>query len=380
MSNKFENLKHLNTVYKKNVKDKCKKYTNISNKHELPACPRIVVIGDLHGDYNQTIESLKIADLIDYKDNDVNWIGRDTVVVQVGDQIDRCRDLPCSRELDDDENSDIKILKLFTNLHNQAIKTGGAVYSIIGNHELMNVDGRMEYVSRMNIDNFEEKEENKEFLNRKPKKLVDMDARKWAFKPGNPLAEFLACTRKLSLKIGKSLFVHAGILKEISSDYKISNLNQILSLYLLKKLKKPQEYIDVLGPDLLKENIKAYTGLNKKKTHKPNCQGSDCFHISPLWNRKIGNIDDTEEHCNELLTKVFEDYGVDRMIVGHTPQIYSGITSKCNGRIWFVDYGSSNAFNIADNIFQVTNQRSQSRETQVLEILNDGQTVNVIKK
>ena len=85
----------------------------------------------------------------------------------------------------------------------------------------MNVDGRMDYVSYKNYSTFEGDKNNQEFLSNLPENLKGMDARKWVFKPGNPIANFLACTRKMSLKIGDSLFVHAGILPEISQKYKI---------------------------------------------------------------------------------------------------------------------------------------------------------------
>ena len=52
----------------------------------LPAVERIIVIGDLHGDWNMTIESLKVAKVID---NNLQWIGGKTHVVQVGDQVDQ---------------------------------------------------------------------------------------------------------------------------------------------------------------------------------------------------------------------------------------------------------------------------------------------------
>ena len=50
---------------------------------------------------------------------------------------------------------DLRILNYFTKLHEEAQKVGGAVYSIIGNHELMNVNGDMRYVSHEGIKGFD---------------------------------------------------------------------------------------------------------------------------------------------------------------------------------------------------------------------------------
>ena len=123
----------------------------------LPAVRRIIVIGDIHGDWKMMLDTLILAKVIDKKNN---WIGKDTVVVQLGDQIDRCRGSgsSCQRPETtiDDENSDVKILEFFTNLHNQASKKGGAVYSLLGNHELMNVNGDLRYVSYKGLVEFDE--------------------------------------------------------------------------------------------------------------------------------------------------------------------------------------------------------------------------------
>ena len=54
----------------------------------LPPTNRILVLGDIHGDFNMLIKLLRKGNVIN-KSN--KWIGKDTVVVQVGDQIDSCR-------------------------------------------------------------------------------------------------------------------------------------------------------------------------------------------------------------------------------------------------------------------------------------------------
>jgi hypothetical protein len=326
-------------------KDKCvdfKKYPSV-----LPPVRRIIVIGDLHGDWHMTIKSLKIGKVID---NNNNWIGGDTVIVQVGDQIDRCRFSGTSCALPqstpDDEASDLKILNYFTKLHDQAQKKGGAVYSIIGNHELMNVNGDMRYVSYENI---------KDFNNyKKPDNTIiedGMEARKWAFSPGNPIANFLGCTRQLSLIIGSNLFVHAGVLPKIAQKYGVEEMNQVMSLFLWDKLNNQYDYKELL----------------------------DSSDYSPLWNRVFGSKMQSTESCNHLMNPLKEIYKVDRMFIGHTPQVATGISNTCEGKIWLTDYGASKAFNQFDTIYLQNNVRSEVRDAQVLEILNDGETINILK-
>jgi hypothetical protein len=256
MDNK--NLINNDDEFKKNWDKTCTKYgVNFIGDVPLPPVDRIIVIGDIHGDWEMMIDSLCVANLIEENNNNWNWIGGNTVVVQVGDQIDRCRrdgiyscDHPLATQLD--EGSDWKILQFFTKLHIQAMKVGGAVYSLLGNHELMNVDGNFNYVSIKGFDEF--KNFKKPFGNDKniihdhlKNSITGIDsdrsiisggreARRWAFKKGNPISEFLACTRQAVLIIGNNLFVHAGIIPEIARKYKVKDINKIMNLYLLNKL------------------------------------------------------------------------------------------------------------------------------------------------
>jgi len=326
-------------------KQKCKDFDKLPSV--LPPVERIIVIGDLHGDWDMTIKSLKIAKLIDVN---LKWIGGETVVVQLGDQIDRCRfsGIPCNLKeaTKYDEASDMKILNYFSNLHSQAQKVGGAVYSIIGNHELMNVNGDMRYVSYENVKEFDDyKKSNNEIIK------DGMEARKWAFAPGNPIADFLGCTRQLSLIIGSNLFVHAGVLPKIAQKYGIEDMNQIMALYLWDKLKNPSDYQELL----------------------------ESADFSPLWNRIFAAPSQSNQSCDHLMNPLKDVYKVDRIFVGHTPQMKDGISNTCNGRIWLTDYGASRAFDSFDVNMIQNNQRSSMREAQVLEILNDGKKITILK-
>jgi hypothetical protein len=103
-SNYMMNKKEWEKIYK----EKCTNFNQLPSV--LPPVKRIIVIGDLHGDWEMTIKSLKVASVINDK---LNWIGKETVIVQVGDQIDRCRfsGTPCSlpEATKNDEASDLKI-------------------------------------------------------------------------------------------------------------------------------------------------------------------------------------------------------------------------------------------------------------------------------
>jgi hypothetical protein len=355
--------------FKKNWENQCNKYDIKNQPSVLPPVRRIIVIGDIHGDWDMTQKLLKVGSLID---NTGNWIGGDTVVVQVGDQIDRCRykfgngNPSCDKPeaTNPDEGNDWKILQYFTQLHQQAKEYGGAVYSLMGNHELMNVQGDFRYVSY---------EGRREFINyKKPDETIienGDEARQWAFKPGNPISNFLACTRQMALIIGSNLFVHAGLLPIIAKKYSINSLNQLMSLYLWDKLDKPSEYADVF-----------FT--------------SD---ISPLWNRVFGNIgmqslnnstqyldlNKAKDKCSSLLNPLKEIYQVDKIYIGHTPLMDHGISSVCNGKVWLTDFGASKAFDKFDRTSTQStenelHQRSTTRRAQVLEILEDGNQINIL--
>lgn len=353
----------LNNIY---IKKECPGYPKLPTV--LPEAERVIAIGDIHGDFDLAVRCMKLAKLIDDK---FNWIAQPptTIVVQVGDQIDSCRpypptvDLPngfdCHNERKrDDKPDDLKVMQFFDSINLKARAKGGMVISLIGNHEIMNSQGILNYVSYRN---------HKEFVYKvNDHNLTGKQGRLDAFKPGGPLAKHIACSRLSGVIIGSNLFVHAGILPsllhkiDIGDDenphLKVAYINQVVAKWLLNKLEAAD-----------KEDLH----------HMLNGQ-----YNSPFWPRILGTLDPnismTEQKCSRTIGKVIQSLRIGKMIIGHTPQLYSnkkiGINATCidpitgEAAVYRVDGGFSNPFKIFGN----------HDMAQVLEIKNYGQEFNIL--
>src|SRR5512141_361810 len=95
------------------------------------ATERMVAVGDLHGDLQATRRALALAGAMDENDH---WMGGKLTLIQTGDLIDR-------------GNDDREILRLFDRLEAEARAAGGAVFELIGNHEVLNAEGDFRYVT-----------------------------------------------------------------------------------------------------------------------------------------------------------------------------------------------------------------------------------------
>lgn len=348
--------------YNNAFKEDCKGYNVLPPI--LPATQRIIVIGDIHGDYKLAIKCLKLARVIKIKDNKIIWTTnpkyKDTIVIQVGDQIDRCRtkDLTCDHPdaTINDEGSDIKIMKLFTKLDSMARKHAGKgrVISLLGNHEIMNVQGNLNYVSYEGLQQFKDYKDPKN-----PDKKFDSgkDARIHAFSRGREYAKFMACSRLSSVIIGNFIFVHAGIVPEFTKKLNIKGrddlykMNFMVRKWLLNLI--DEKYVDKIV------NSSSY---------------------SMFWDRILGgippNMNSRNDKCTDYLDPVLDLFKVGHMFVGHTPQPFQfenkdtdsecdGITATCNNKLWRVDNGASQAFDVYGS------KNDKGRTAQVLEITGD---------
>lgn len=310
----------------------------------LPKKDRIIAIGDLHGDWIVMKKCLIIAKVIDEDDN---WIANpNTVVIQVGDQLDGKRVFGENTVINPDDIYDISIILYLNDLHRKAQEKdiNSGVYGLIGNHEIMNVDDPLNafaYINSKDIEVFNDGNDLMKKLKYTPIENIDTN-RITCFKPGNPCAVLLACTRHSIMKIGNNLFVHGGLVKEFAEKHNIKQVNEYVKGWLLGKINKEMNY----------DIIKGSTDLT--------------FAESPFWTR-LYDINEIEQlkFDNKTICQKFEDvknvYNFDNMIIGHTIQ-ENGINSVCNNKLWKIDVGLSKCFDKIPN-----------KKLQILEIINDNE-------
>ncbi len=228
--------------------------------------PRVVAIGDLHGDLDNALATLRLAGIID---DSGAWAAGTTTLVQTGDVTDRG---PDSKQL----------LDLLWRLQDEAKAAGGQVLPLLGNHEVMNLQGDLRYVHPGDFDTFGGK-----------------DARSKAFSAQGDYGRRMA-TMNIAATAGDAVFVHGGIRPEWAAGG-LDALNE----------RGRKGYFDS-GAAIIGE-----TG--------------------PLWYRGYANND--ESTACVTLRDALDKLGVKRMVVGHTTQRTGKIATRCGGRLHLIDVG-----------------------------------------
>ena len=250
---------------------------------------RIIVIGDIHGDFNILITCLKKAKVINSSNE---WIGKDTHVVQLGDILDKG-----GRGIDSSAQSmeEFSIFEFLNYLDTEAEKYGGRVHYLIGNHEIMNIQGDFRYVHKTHLNH------------------TGNQIRRHLFEPGGYMAKLLACHSYGILKINNWYFCHAGLLPQHVNTKTITQINSIIR-------------------NILRGNKKG--GLSQYE--------EDLLFSkdSIFWNREYFFNTNKCDILNKTLELLKQKDG--GLIVGHT--VHKNITPECNNKLWFADVGLSPAF------------------------------------
>ena len=277
-----------NEVYKVfNWKDRLISKGNKKHTTELNY-ERVIAVGDIHGDYQKLEEVLRHAKLID---SDNNWIATNTALVQTGDLIDRGGDIK-------------KILDLLFSIREQAKKKNSEVILLFGNHEIMNFRGDYGFVSSADVQSF-----------------GSLSQREQDFSATGKYGKIMRKEMKATTALNDSVFIHAGLLPEYAKDG-IDTINAKVQDLLVNAPSFEELY--EIGKNGGKPELYSCPYLSEK---------------GPLFNRDLVQMEDSKL-CPQV-EETLRLTNTKRMIVGHNPQDYGEIRTRCNGKIIFIDLGMS---------------------------------------
>lgn len=305
--------------------------------HRWADVERIVAIGDLHGDYDGYIGTLRAAGLVDRRGR---WAAGETHLVQTGDIPDRGPDTR-------------RIIEHMAKLARHARRKGGRVHNLIGNHEAMNVYGDLRYVTDEEFQAFatarSERLRDRYFAavledmeSRNPERFEQLpeDFRQRWYKthppgwlehrqawnpnwdPDGDLYKWVAESR-VAVQINDAIFVHGGI----SGFYCRDTLDSMTE--------------------------RAQTALAQSD---PDNLGILTDEFGPLWYRGLSGI--APEAPPETVEAILREHEAARIVVGHTPtggiiwpryagrviQIDTGIGAAYGGHVAWLEITSEGVF------------------------------------
>jgi len=241
---------------------------------------KLLAVSDIEGNFEGFVSLLLAQDVID---GSFNWSYGDGALVLVGDFVDR-------------GDKVTEVLWLIYKLDYQAQAAGGSVHFIIGNHELLNLNGQFGYANGK--------------YQRLSQELGASDHvvenNKILYSKRSELGRWMR-SKNIMERIGDYIFVHAGIKPDILEyDMSIANLNEYARNHLNEGVVTTQSsYLldDKVGPLW-------YRGLVRKKSSN-------------------------DSELIERLDPVLDRYDAKHIVVGHT--VVSDISADLDGRVIRID-------------------------------------------
>lgn len=244
----------------------------------------IFVVGDVHGRYDEMINLLKNAKVID---KDLNWLAGTAQIVFLGDIFDRGNDVT-------------KVIWFIYSLEDKAAKDGGKVHLVLGNHEIMTMTKDLRYLSR--------KERNIAIAHG-----LSYDK---LFHPTDSYLGAWLRTKVSVLKIGQIVFAHGGILD--LGAFSLEEFNNKAYYYMKEPI-----YLDLMQdfPDSTKYDVNRWLEMR------------DFFYYEngPYWYRGFVKYDTLEPQLDAMLRK----YKSKIHVVAHTP--LESITQRYGGKLLTTD-------------------------------------------
>ena len=350
-----------------------------AEKWHFPDVERIVAIGDVHGAYDGLIATLQGAGVIDDK---LAWSGGKTHLVFTGDLLDRGAK---SRD----------VMDLVMRLEKEALRDGGRVHLVLGNHEVMNLTGDLRYVADGEYAAFADDESRKErrrwYKRFKKSKPEDMDestilsqfnqkappgffGHRRAFRHDGIYGKWLL-EKPFIVVVNETAFVHGG-LPAFVAEYGLEGPNVTLKQH-LNEYVVTRDYLadnDVMSPiDRFKEIPKMFTGLanagqipdeylDEVQTAIDLSESPLHWGAGPTWYRGTAMCNQLVE--GDALNRVFSKISASRVVMGHTSTVTRLVQQRMNGQVVEIDTGmlkstykgSGNALVIEGDALSVVNE------------------------
>ena len=319
---------------------------------------RVVAFADVHGAYAEMHALLRETGVIDAQDR---WAAGRTHLVSLGDLLDRGAD---SR----------KAMDLLVRLQGEAQAQGGQVHVVLGNHETMNVLGDLRYVDPGEYASYTDLEpaakraqlrqdweaahgagSGEEFDRKFPPGYFGHRA---AFSSQGRYGEWLL-SLPVAIAINDTLFMHAGpssVLAGMSLEDVNLRYRTALSDYLglagqlgqAKLLQQDDEYDarSRLAKDRLAATAAAGAtpdaALADATQRFEAAAGSDMIsEVGPNWYRGPALCNEAAEA--DTLLPLLKQFGVARLVVGHTPTRNARVNERFDGRVIKLDTGMNRA-------------------------------------
>jgi len=238
---------------------------------------RVFAVSDIHGEYDALERLLVNAGVVD---QDLKWSWGDGHLVILGDVFDRGGQVT-------------ECLWLIHRLEREARESGGRVHFLLGNHEVMVLQGDLRYVNPRYLDGIAEQTG------------IHYDD---LFGPAMELGQWLR-TKHLAIRLNEILFVHGGMSPEVvTRDLDIKEINA-----------QGREGIDLRTYDFVFKDLPGFIF------------GSE----GPLWYRGYHEAMEYPQATQEDVESILEHFDATAVVVGHTD--IGEIRSLYDGRGFGID-------------------------------------------
>jgi len=320
---------------------------------------RVVAFADVHGAYTELLTLLRESGIVDSEDR---WAAGHTHLVSLGDLLDRGAD---SR----------RVMDLLIRLQGEAREAGGQLHVVLGNHEAMNLLGDLRDVAVGEFAAYADLESAAERAQRREAWEAAQGAGSGAafdrkFPPGyfghrsalstnGKYGQWLL-SLPVAIVINDSLFMHggpSGVLRDLSLQELNLRYRTALTDYLGLAARLEQAQLLQAGdpfesrPQLASERLAAAAAATGGTPDAELAEATRRFEAAdtnellmadgPNWYRGAALCNEAAEA--DVLLPLLQQFGVARLVVGHTTARNSRAATRFDGRVIKLDAGMNHA-------------------------------------